>query len=336
MWRGHALAIPDCSPLREDALMTLELERFNAEGAALFATVPRHRDPSFLRLLVAYQVLLDFLDTVSERPSPDPIANGHQLHLALVEALEPQGPLSDYYRHHPWREDQGYLNALVQACRETYARLPCHRRVHAHARRAAARLAVQTLNHHPDPLRRDMTLKEWSENEFPGEDALNWWELTAASSSSLCLYALFSLAAEPTCTDEDVANVDAAYMPWVCAASTMLDSYVDLVEDIKNDAHSYISHYPDDATARRDVAGIIRRSALEARRLPQAAKHTTIIAGMIAMYLSEDTARTPETRLTTDSYIRAGGSLPRLLLPILRSWRILLRLPSGRSSVASK
>jgi hypothetical protein len=42
---------------------------------------------------------------------------------------------------------------------------------------------------------------------------------------------------------------------------------------------------------------------------------------MIAMYLSKDTARTPQLRAGTKTFIKAGGTLTRLLLPILRVWR---------------
>ena len=43
---------------------------------------------------------------------------------------------------------------------------------------------------------------------------------------------------------------------------------------------------------------------------------------MVAMYLSKDSARDPALHATTDSFVRAAGSLTRLLLPILRLWRI--------------
>ncbi len=43
---------------------------------------------------------------------------------------------------------------------------------------------------------------------------------------------------------------------------------------------------------------------------------------MIAMYLSKDSARTPELRASTAALLRAGGSLTRVLLPVLRLWRI--------------
>ena len=78
------------------------------------ATLPRARNRRLLRLLVAYQIIWDFLDSVSERGASAGQANGRQLHLALIDALDPSRPLSDYYLHNPWREDGGYLNALGQ------------------------------------------------------------------------------------------------------------------------------------------------------------------------------------------------------------------------------
>ncbi len=95
--------IPD-APIREDALSSIELKRENADGAALFWILPPRRNLNLLRLLVAYQIIWDFLDSVSERGACEGTANGRQLHKALVEALDPASPISDYYRFHPWRE----------------------------------------------------------------------------------------------------------------------------------------------------------------------------------------------------------------------------------------
>jgi tetraprenyl-beta-curcumene synthase len=106
------------------------------------------------------------------------------------------------------------------------------------------------------------------------------------------------------------------------AATTMLDSYVDQVEDQINGDHRYIAHYPTQMLARARVCELVTRSAVEARRLNNGHRHAVITASMVAMYLSKDSARTPEMRAGTASLVRAGGSLTRLLLPILRLWRI--------------
>jgi tetraprenyl-beta-curcumene synthase len=279
-----------------------------------------------LRLLVAYQILLDYLDTVSERPAPDPLANGRQLHLALRDALVPYGPMTDYYRHHPSGGDGGYVHALVQACRESCVTLPAYGRICGLALQAAAGCSVQGLNHDPDPVRRDGTLERWARRTYPRSAGVSWWELTAAASSTLAIHALLALAADPACARGDVEAVGAAYMPWICAASTMLDSYVDEVEDATNEDHSYFAHYPSTEVARLRTRELVCRSLHEARRLRNGPRHALIAAGMVAMYLSADGARAPGKRSATRALVRAGGRLTMLLLPVLLLWRRAYRL----------
>lgn len=320
-WRSHAQAIPD-TPLREDALSAIATKRLNPEGAALFAVLPCRYDPTLVRLLVAFQVLLDFLDSVTERRVPRPVANGDQLHRALVEALHPEHPISDYYRYHPWWEDGGYLVALVTTCRECCGALPSYERVHARLVTAARRCGVQGLNHDPDPRRRESRLRQWVRVEFADRRGLCWWEFTAAASSTLAIHALLAEAADPDSALPQIGEVDRAYMPWVCAASTMLDSYVDMVADEIGDGHSYVGHYSSPEVATQRVCDLIQRSMREARALRGGVRHALIIAGMAAMYLSADEARTPAMRASTDRLVEAGGSLTRVLLPVLRLWRI--------------
>jgi tetraprenyl-beta-curcumene synthase len=317
-WQSRALLIPD-GPIRDDALGTLSSKRTHIVGAALFSILPERCDPRLLRLLVAYEIILEFLDNAHERAGEE--ANGRQLHRALVEALDPTTPISDYYRHHPWKDDGGYLRALVEACREGCRSLPHYADVRRFVLLEAGRCGgVQSLNHEPDRVRCAAALKEWAEREFPGAQETNWWELTAAASSSMGVHALLALAVSPDC--RDCAEVNAAYVPWICAVSTMLDSYVDQVGDSADGEHSYVAHYPNQEVAVRRICELIRRSAYEARRLRNGHRHGLIASCMVAMYLSNDSARTPAMRATTSRIAEAGGSLTKLLLPILRLWRI--------------
>jgi tetraprenyl-beta-curcumene synthase len=101
----------------------------------------------------------------------------------------------------------------------------------------------------------------------------------------------------------------------------MLDSYVDRSEDIENNDHSYVAHYPNPELAALRMRELIERSLHEARSLPRGEYHTLIVACMVAMYLSKDSARTRAMNETTAGLVSAGGSLTRLLRPILRLWR---------------
>ncbi len=272
--------------------------------------------------MVAYELIWDFLDNLSERAAAHGQTDGRQLHLAIAEAIDLCAPISDYYRQHPWRNDGGYLRSLVETCRQGCRSLPSYPLVRELVVRQAHRAQVLALNHHPDPARRDMALKRWVAEEYPGEQCASWWEISGAASAPLTIHALLALAAEPDCSESEIARTYVAYCRWVSAATTMLDSYVDQIEDIANGDHSYVAHYADPESAARGIRALVRASVAETCSLRNGHRHAVIAAAMIAMYLSKDTARTPQLRAGTGTFVRAGGSLTRLLLPILRAWRI--------------
>jgi tetraprenyl-beta-curcumene synthase len=324
-WQTIALRAPDLV-LREEAMLTLRRERLNTEGAALFAILPRRRDRELLRVLAAYQITLDYLDTISERPSDDPLGNGRQLHLALTEAVDPGGPISDYYRLHPQRDDGGYLRALVTRCREGCMTLPAFARVRARALRAAHLGTVQVPNHDPCKQRREAGLRAWVARELPRESELSWFELTAAASSSLWTLALLALAADPRLRDDDIVEAEAVYFPWICAASTLLDAFVDQPADRAQGNHSYVAHYDSQEEMVERLCEIVYRSLHGARQLRNGERHALIAAGMVSMYLSKASARGPELRAATRRIARTAGSLPRVQMPIMRAMRALQRL----------
>jgi tetraprenyl-beta-curcumene synthase len=321
-WRRRARAIPDAS-IRHDALSALARKRGHTDGAALFWTLPAVDSRDLLRLLVAYEITWDFLDSVNERGAAAGQRNGRQLHLALLEALDPGVPISDYYRHHPWREDGGYLSTLVEVCRAGCVRLPSYDRARPLLVQEAARAQVLAINHDLDPVRRDGSLRAWAEHEFPAGHEATWFELTGAASASLTIHVLLALAAEAACAEVDLVRAQRAYFPWISAATTMLDSFVDQLEDAANGDHSYVAHYPTPASALPPIRTLLARSFGEARALADAEHHILIVACMVAMYLSKNSARSRPLRAGTESLVCAGGSLTRVLLPILRLWRVL-------------
>jgi tetraprenyl-beta-curcumene synthase len=319
-WRAHARAIPDTT-LRHAALNALARKRGNIDGAALFWILPRRRDRRLLRLLVAYEVTADFLDTASEDGAHAGLRNGFQLHRALSEALDPGGSSSDYYLHHPSKDDSAYLHALVECCRAHCTTLPSFTSVRPFLAHAAGLTQVLGINHEPAPQLRDAALKRWAEAEVPDVTGLHWFELAAGASAWLTVLALLALSTEPDCKDYDIAGVHEAYLRWIAPCGTMLDSYVDMAEDAAHADHSYIAHYQSLEIATRRTCHLLREATQAACDLPNGAKHTVITASMVALYLSKNSARTPATHTTARTLLDAGGPLARLLLPVLRAWR---------------
>jgi tetraprenyl-beta-curcumene synthase len=326
-WRARATAIPD-SPLRDDALKAIDYKRANIDGAALFWTLPRRRSVDLLRVLVAYEIMADFLDCTSERGAYEGAANGLRLHRALQDALDPQAPTNDYYRHHPWRRDGGYLRSLVVACQSLSVGLPSFSTARPFIDHAAGLTEVLAINHEPDPWLRDALLTQWAKVQWSSDTGLAWFELCGGASAWLTIFALLALATDSGRSVAEARLVCDAYLPWVSLAGTMLDSYVDLADDTADSAHSYIAHYPDRAAATRRVSQILHRSLRELARLPDGHRHTVIVCCMAAMYLSKDSARLPAARSTTHSLTRATGNLAQVLTPVLRAWRILYKQQS--------
>ncbi len=321
-WRAKACEIPEPA-IRADALSALDDKRGHIDGAALFSIVPNARNGPLLRFLVAYEVIWDYLDSVNERAAQVGQANGRQLHLALIDALDPARPLSDYYRYHPWKDDGGYLRSLVGVCRRSCPLLPSYERVRSALIDEARDAQVLAVNHEPDAELRDRQLRAWATEHARLDTDLSWYERTGGASASMTVHALLTLAAEPSLSDDEIANTRRTYRRWVSTTTTMLDSYVDQIEDRANDDHSYVMHYPTPEVAARRIAELVRLSLIAAGRLPRGERHTVIVSCMVAMYLSKDSARTSTMAATTRCLVGAGGSLTRLLLPILRLWRVL-------------
>lgn len=320
-WRRHAEVIPDVS-LRDDALDAMSRKRGHTDGAAFFWTLPDRRNRTLLRTLVAYELLLDYLDGVSERGAVLGPETGRYLYLAAVDALDPSRTPSDYYRHHVSRDDGGYASALVTACRRGCCALPSYAVVRPLLVREAERALVLGLNHEPNPTRRAALLQAWATAELPEIQGLRWYEMTAAASGWLMTHVLLALAAQPGITRHVAETTYAAYFPWMGLAVTMLDSYVDQAADTVDGAHSYISYYPSVDVARARLCESIQRSAHDVLALPNGERHAVLLGCMIALYLSKDSVRAGENRRTTARIAAAGGTLPRLLLPVLRIWRL--------------
>ncbi|HEU4702158.1 MAG TPA: DUF2600 family protein [Conexibacter sp.] len=334
MWDRRAQTIPDAA-LRANALAKLRHERFNTEVAATLATlVPPVRRRSVTEAIVALEVMYDYLDGVSERPGPDPLADGRQLYRAFADALAPVGPLADHYRHHPQRDDGGYLAALVLTARRALWSLPAAPEVAPAALGVLARCGeAQTRTHAIAQLGVEQ-LRTWASAQ-PQASRLRWSEVAAgAAASVLAGHALVALAAEPATTRADAERVAAAYFA-TCALTTLLDSLIDADEDAAAGAHPYLSYYASDAEATERLALLAREAARAVEGLPRAPHHLMTMAGAVAFYLSAPAARAAPKRQLTAPIVRELRPLLAPTLAIFAAWRGARRDPCaarGRSS----
>jgi tetraprenyl-beta-curcumene synthase len=327
-WRARAAQIPEPG-LRRVALANLRAERGNLEGAAAFAAfVPRRRRETVVRAQVAFQVIYDYLDSLAEQPSADPGRNGRQLHRALLTALDRGAPHADYYAHHCCRGDGGYLEDLIDTCREAFAALPSRATVTACALRAAGRMVAYQSLIHEDPRDSPGALARWASKQTPPGLGLRWWEAAAATASSLGVFALIAAAAEPTLRSEETAAVERAYFPWIGALHVLLDSLIDRGEDREAGRLGLVEHYrsPTDTAARLTL--LATRASASARALSQGDRHTLLLAAMTGHYLSTPAASLPDALPAAEGVLGAVGGLA---VPTM----LMLSARRGRTRIAS-
>jgi tetraprenyl-beta-curcumene synthase len=318
-WERRARHIPDPA-IREQALRKLTDERLNPEGAALFAVLaPRAERRRLISLIVAYQVLYDYLDAINEEADGAQLRNGLHLHRALAEAVLPDRPVSDYYLHHPKRRDGGYMRALTDACRRIVRTLPSVSRCEQVLAHATERCGEAQSHNHAILVSGESQLVAWSLAQGPGRADYLWWELAAGGISCLGIHALLACTADPETTPQDAAEVDAAYFPTICALSTLLDSLADYHRDAGTANHSLIAHYRDSGHAGERLIAITSDAAERIEGLRHGRRHRIIVAAICAYYLSSGSVREGFPAPVAERLMQSVG---RLAMPLHATMRV--------------
>jgi tetraprenyl-beta-curcumene synthase len=317
-WEARAATIPD-SVLREAALSALREKGRNAEATAVFAILaPRARRAGALRAMSALQVAIDYLDSLSEQPVDDPLADGLALHRALCDAVSAGGEPGDWYSRHPRREDGGYLAALVAACREEVAALTAAEAVLPLLQRAARRCGEGQSHTHAAARAGAGELKAWATG-LESPPGYRWWEVAAGASSSVAAHALIAAAADRKTTAEEAALTDAAYFPPIGALTVLLDDLIDRDEDLATGQHNYLSYCANEEEAGNRIALLASRARSATDHLRHARRHRAILAGVAGFYLTAPAANSGYARTISERLLEA-------LHPTVRPVMVAMRL----------
>jgi tetraprenyl-beta-curcumene synthase len=323
-WECRARAIEDPG-LQSIALEKLRDERFNSEVAATLATLaPKEHRRAVVEAIVAYEVMYDYLDGLTEQPTSDPLRSGRELYSAFTDAITPgREPANGYYACQP-ADDSGYLKELVTVVQEVLSQLPAACVIEQAAGRAAARCAEAQIRAHAVPTLGTNQLEQWAAHEAV-DTALGWQEfLAGAASSVLAVHALIAAAADQRTTPAEANQIDTTYLS-ICALSTMLDSLVDYEHDVTAGQAGYIRYYTDHDLLATDLANAARRAVEHARPLRNGAHHAMTLVGVASYYISAPTANSDLARPVTR---RVRQELKPLITPtlgVMRSWRAAKR-----------
>jgi tetraprenyl-beta-curcumene synthase len=321
-WERRAQAIED-RELRALALEKLRGEGFHAEAAAMMATLaPRPHRADAVRAIVALELLFDYLDGLTERPSADPLGDGARLFAAYTDALSGGSETND----------GSYLWALSDAAGEALRRLPAASAIAEVALASARRSAqAQTRMHAAGQLGAEQ-VERWARGEADGT-GLTWRELLAgAASSVLAVHALIAAAADPDTTRAQAGEIERGYLQ-TCVLLTLLDGLVDHEEDRadRREERGYIDLYEDRDELARTLTDATRRAAGQVRALPNGPHHAMTLVGVVAYYTSAPGAR---GRLARPIVTPLQRQLAPLIFPalwLMRTWRLAKHASNRRT-----
>jgi tetraprenyl-beta-curcumene synthase len=323
-WHQRADSIPD-STLRVFALAVHSTKRGNLEGAAAFAAFsPPNSRPAVIRAQIAFQAIYDYVDTLAEQPARDPIDNGRQLHQALLISLNPMSSSHvDYYASHSKSADAGYLKEIVEACRSALRTLPSYSIVADSAYRLAERIVCYQSFNLTRVQGSEAPLEHWATDETPPQSQLHWWETAASAGSSLGIFALIAMASNRHVSPSDALAVENAYFPWIGSLHSLLDSLIDLPEDISSGQQNLITHYASVEEMTNRMQMIAVESIRHSKSLPNNAQHTLVLTAMVCFYLSADEARLSYACQSRANILDALGGLGKPTMLVLNLRRLV-------------
>lgn len=311
--------------LAAQALASIKDKSFHCLGGAVYSLYTGKVSRSTVCFIVTLQTISDYLDNLCDRAGISDEKAFSQLHMAMTDALTPHKPQEDYYLYYPYKQDGGYLAALVSACQKEAAKLPRYSLIKKDVLGFARMYAKLQTYKHLTPGVREEKIKLWINSYLPIYPQLSTWEFAAATGSTLGIFVLFAAALSKTLKQDTASRIAETYFPWICALHILLDYYIDEAEDTLTNDLNFVSYYTTQEVTQR-LLFFLKESFIHIHKLPHSTFHYTVLCGLLAMYLSDPKANTTEKKSITLHILKAAGAYPRLLYilcKVLRKQNIL-------------
>lgn len=318
-WRERAERIPD-PELRRQALASIAAKQFHCEGGAVYAAANLPQRHILIPLIVAFQTISDYLDNLCDRSTSLDPEDFRRLHQSMLDAVDPGAPLHDYYEYRMEREDGGYLSELVKTCQSCILLLPSYERVKAPVERLVTLYCELQVYKHIRHDLRESELADWWSRHAAAYPQLQWNEFAAATGSTLGVFMLFLAATDPKLTERKVADIEAAYFPYVCALHILLDYLIDQEEDLVGGDLNFCSYFGDLEQTVLRIAGIVQEARRKILLLEHPRFHRMIIEGLLALYLSDPKVRAQREVRTVSKQLMKKSPMTRLFFWMNSVW----------------
>ncbi|MBP2001302.1 tetraprenyl-beta-curcumene synthase [Paenibacillus shirakamiensis] len=285
-WKKLAEDIPD-EELRRQALASIATKQFHCQGGSVYAAANLEQKDVLIALIVAFQTISDYLDNLCDRSTSMDAGDFRLLHQSMLDAVNPEAEMQDYYALRDENEDGGYLHRLVAMCRSCIAKLPGYAAAKTEVLELVKLYTDLQVYKHIKPELREPALLTWHAEYGHLAPDLKWNEFAAATGSTLGMFMLFLAASNPSLDEASAQAIKKAYFPHVCGLHIMLDYLIDQDEDRIGGDLNFCNYYDNTDTMLKRISYIVESAREDVKVLPVSNFHRMIIEGLLALYLSD-------------------------------------------------
>ncbi len=318
-WRKLAIQIPDAE-LSKQALASINTKQFHCEGGSVYATADLANRHVLIPLIVAFQTISDYLDNLCDRSTSMDGKDFRQLHQSMLDAVDPSAVPASYYEFHPETNDNGYLTLLVRTCQTCICLLPSYAKVQEQVKLLVGLYCDLQVHKHIDRALREQALLEWWASHKEKYPSLEWNEFSAATGSTLGVFALFLAAAQKDLADDEATAIHEAYFPYIGGVHILLDYLIDQQEDIEGGDLNFCSYYRSPQEAADRIGSIAEEAKRRSATLNHSRFHGMVVEGLQAMYLSDPKVNGQSNVRLARKIIMKNSPLSRLFFWIFSMW----------------
>ncbi|WP_425501883.1 tetraprenyl-beta-curcumene synthase family protein [Paraliobacillus salinarum] len=306
-WQKKAELIPN-QELREQALASIKTKKFHCQGGSVYSLLAEDRWQDFIKFIVAYQTISDYLDNLCDRSTSLDPEDFRMLHQSMEDALSPNEQLKNYYKYRTDQDDGGYLAQLVQTCQETLLTIPSYDSIQSHCLELEQLYSDLQVHKHVTKEERIPRLEKWYQAYKEKWPSLSWYEFSASSGSTLGIFCMvaYGMAGK---ADEHLANqVFDSYFPYMQGLHILLDYYIDQQEDLEEDDLNFCHYYQDEQELKERLLFFVKQTNSSIRQLPDRRFHEMVHKGLVGLYLADPKVKELENgKKVTKMLLQASG-----------------------------
>lgn len=270
---------------------------------SIFSLYPNIISKDALHFIVPFAIISDYLQELIKREGPYDAASLSLLFSSITDTIDINRTVGNYYLYHPYINDNGYLDGLVEECRRQVIKNKQFSLVAQPIKKLAeAYSELQFFKFVREPYRKEM-ITSWSEKHNKYPEVLSF-EYFAASDSILGVAALFTASLSQEINSDEIDKIYTAYFPWICGLHKLLDNYVNSNEVTPFDNFNSTDYYQNIKDCEERISFFAIEALKKCETLMHPDFHKGVVEYLLSLYLSDPRALSGINRLASQNILK--------------------------------